>query len=159
MTSCQFSGPLRADPNPPVSLLPELRGRQIGCYEYTNNTNRKMWKDRGPGVKILWLWAIGTAGSIPFLLFLHHFLSLPFSPKLQFLLFCSSSNKRSEDQTAGYGGVYERSATNAWAYWFTCNKRQWWSSIIEFRGFHSGGQRVNNSLVCYVFDELSEWWF
>ncbi|MCD7453864.1 hypothetical protein HAX54_022423 [Datura stramonium] len=21
-----------------------------------------MWKDRGPGVKILWLWAIGTAG-------------------------------------------------------------------------------------------------
>ncbi|CAN4099895.1 unnamed protein product [Withania somnifera] len=21
-----------------------------------------MWKDRGPGVKILWLWAFGTAG-------------------------------------------------------------------------------------------------
>ncbi|KAG5611482.1 hypothetical protein H5410_022763 [Solanum commersonii] len=38
-----------------------------------------MWKDRGPGVKILWLWAIGTAGSIPFLLL--HFLRFTFFPK------------------------------------------------------------------------------
>lgn len=52
--------------DPPVSLLAELRGRQIGCWnQQTTRTlaqTGKMWKDRGPGVKILWLWAIGTAG-------------------------------------------------------------------------------------------------
>nr|XP_009788165.1 PREDICTED: uncharacterized protein LOC104236015 [Nicotiana sylvestris] len=62
-----LSGPIR--PAPFYFTRAEHRAkRKIVCHctgtnrEYNNRGSRKMWKDRGPGVKILWLWAIGTAG-------------------------------------------------------------------------------------------------
>lgn len=89
--------------------------------KWTQNGQRergsgKMPREKSPGLKILWLWTIGTAAGTLFLHFCLRFCNCTYACASYVIydsLSCSSGYERGEDEDERHGGAYESWATAA----------------------------------------------